>query len=119
MSTYKRQIYIEIIIVLNIEFYVLLFSFNYFSFMLLVIFRNPVHVSLALQCIANIGSKEMAEAFGHEIPKLLVSGWVKFVIFEQKFELKIKFSNIVETQFVIYFQGYYGCCKTICSTMSA
>ncbi|PSN43176.1 AP-2 complex subunit alpha [Blattella germanica] len=36
--------------------------------------RNPVHVSLALQCIANIGSKEMAEAFGHEIPKLLVSG---------------------------------------------
>jgi Adaptin N terminal region. len=37
-------------------------------------FRNPVHVSLALQCIANIGSKEMAEAFGYEIPKLLVSG---------------------------------------------
>lgn len=36
--------------------------------------RNPVHVSLALQCIANIGSKEMAEAFGYEIPKLLVSG---------------------------------------------
>nr|CAD7425220.1 unnamed protein product [Timema monikensis] len=36
--------------------------------------RNPVHVSLALQCIANIGSKEMAESFGHEIPKLLVSG---------------------------------------------
>jgi AP-2 complex subunit alpha len=37
-------------------------------------FRNPVHVSLALQCIANIGSKEMAEAFGFEVPKLLVSG---------------------------------------------
>jgi len=36
--------------------------------------RNPVHVSLALQCIANIGSKDMAEAFGQEIPKLLVSG---------------------------------------------
>jgi len=36
--------------------------------------RNPVHVSLALQCIANIGSKDMAEAFGGEIPKLLVSG---------------------------------------------
>jgi len=36
--------------------------------------RNPVHVSLALQCIANIGSKDMAEAFGTEIPKLLVSG---------------------------------------------
>nr|SVE86583.1 EOG090X0109 [Daphnia similis]SVE87210.1 EOG090X0109 [Daphnia similis] len=36
--------------------------------------RNPIHVNLALQCIANIGSKEMAETFGTEIPKLLVSG---------------------------------------------
>ncbi|XP_050314814.1 AP-2 complex subunit alpha isoform X2 [Anthonomus grandis grandis] len=36
--------------------------------------RNPIHVNLALQCIANIGSKDMAEAFGHDIPKLLVSG---------------------------------------------
>ncbi|CAG4971940.1 unnamed protein product [Colias eurytheme] len=36
--------------------------------------RNPIHVNLALQCIANIGSKEMAEAFATEIPKLLVSG---------------------------------------------
>nr|CAG4643716.1 EOG090X0109 [Lepidurus arcticus] len=36
--------------------------------------RNPVHVNLALQCIANIGSKDMAETFGTEIPKLLVLG---------------------------------------------
>lgn len=36
--------------------------------------RNPIHVNLALQCIANIGSKDMAEAFGYDIPKLLVSG---------------------------------------------
>jgi len=36
--------------------------------------RNPVHVNLALQCIANIGSKEMAEAFATDIPRLLVSG---------------------------------------------
>jgi len=36
--------------------------------------RNPIHVNLALQCIANIGSKEMAESFGTDIPKLLVSG---------------------------------------------
>ena len=36
--------------------------------------RNPVHVSLALQCIANIGSKDMAEAFATDVPKLLVSG---------------------------------------------
>lgn len=36
--------------------------------------RNPVHVNLALECIANIGSKEMAEIFAPEIPKLLVMG---------------------------------------------
>jgi AP-2 complex subunit alpha len=36
--------------------------------------RNPVHVNLALQCIANIGSKDMCEAFTTELPKLLVSG---------------------------------------------
>lgn len=36
--------------------------------------RNPIHVNLALQCIANIGSRDMAEAFSNEIPKLLVSG---------------------------------------------
>jgi AP-2 complex subunit alpha len=36
--------------------------------------RSPIHVNLALQCIANIGSREMAETFGSEIPKLLVSG---------------------------------------------
>lgn len=36
--------------------------------------RNPVHISLALQCIANIGSKDMAEVFAPDIPKLLVSG---------------------------------------------
>ena len=36
--------------------------------------RSPIHVNLALQCIANIGSREMAETFGTEIPKLLVSG---------------------------------------------
>lgn len=41
--------------------------------------RNPVHVNLALQCIANIGSRDMAEAFTNEIPKLLVSGLVKLV----------------------------------------
>lgn len=36
--------------------------------------RNPIHVNLALQCIANIGSLEMAETFGNEIPRLLVTG---------------------------------------------
>ncbi|XP_039257424.2 AP-2 complex subunit alpha-2-like isoform X4 [Styela clava] len=34
---------------------------------------NPIHVNLALHCIANIGSQDMAEAFAPEIPKLLVS----------------------------------------------
>ncbi|XP_067952099.1 AP-2 complex subunit alpha-2-like [Watersipora subatra] len=36
--------------------------------------RNPVHVCLSLQCVANIGSREMAEGLGNEIPKILVSG---------------------------------------------
>jgi len=35
---------------------------------------NPIHVSLALQCIANIGSQDMLEGVGHEVPKLLISG---------------------------------------------
>ena len=39
--------------------------------------RNPVHVCLALQCVANIGSREMAEGLGNEIPKVLVSGYVE------------------------------------------
>lgn len=32
-----------------------------------------------MQCIANIGSRDMAEAFGYDIPKLLVSGYVYFI----------------------------------------
>ncbi|KIH65318.1 adaptin region [Ancylostoma duodenale] len=36
--------------------------------------RNPIHVNLALQCISNIGSRDMAEAFSSDLPKLLVSG---------------------------------------------
>ena len=37
--------------------------------------KNPIHVNLALQCIANTGiGREMAETFAPEIPKLLVSG---------------------------------------------
>nr|KAG5699472.1 hypothetical protein BaRGS_016318 [Batillaria attramentaria] len=36
--------------------------------------RNPVHINLALHCMANIGSREMADALGQDIPKLLVSG---------------------------------------------
>lgn len=35
--------------------------------------RNPVFVNLALQCIANLGTKEIAEALGNELPKMLVS----------------------------------------------
>ncbi|XP_022082511.1 AP-2 complex subunit alpha-2-like [Acanthaster planci] len=36
--------------------------------------RTPIHINLALHCIANIGSKAMAETLGPEVPKLLVSG---------------------------------------------
>ncbi|CAF3417522.1 unnamed protein product [Rotaria sp. Silwood1] len=35
--------------------------------------RNPIFINLALQCVANIGDKEMATAFTHEIPRLLIS----------------------------------------------
>ncbi|XP_037694150.1 AP-2 complex subunit alpha-2 isoform X3 [Choloepus didactylus] len=36
--------------------------------------RNPTFMGLALHCIANVGSREMAEAFAAEIPKILVAG---------------------------------------------
>ncbi len=36
--------------------------------------RNPIFINLALQCVANIGEREMAIAFTNEIPRLLVSG---------------------------------------------
>ncbi|XP_072574385.1 AP-2 complex subunit alpha-2-like [Paramormyrops kingsleyae] len=36
--------------------------------------RYPVFMKLALHCIANVGSREMAEAFVQEIPRILVAG---------------------------------------------
>ncbi|KAK9395368.1 AP-2 complex subunit alpha-1 [Crotalus adamanteus] len=36
--------------------------------------RNPTFICLALHCIANVGSREMAEAFASEIPRILVAG---------------------------------------------
>ncbi|XP_022597249.1 AP-2 complex subunit alpha-2 isoform X2 [Seriola dumerili] len=36
--------------------------------------RNPTFMNLALHCIANVGSREMAEAFASEIPGILVAG---------------------------------------------
>ena len=60
--------------------------------------RNPIHVNLALQCIANIGSKEMAEAFGNEIPKLLVSGYdilyLLYIAMLSLYQIFVEFSNI-------------------------
>jgi len=35
--------------------------------------RNPIFINLALQCVANIGDREMAIAFTNDIPRLLVS----------------------------------------------
>ncbi|XP_015255897.1 PREDICTED: AP-2 complex subunit alpha-2-like [Cyprinodon variegatus] len=37
--------------------------------------RNPTFMNLALHCIANVGSREMAEAFASEIPRILVAGF--------------------------------------------
>lgn len=34
--------------------------------------RNPTFMGLALHCIANVGSREMAEAFAGEIPRSLL-----------------------------------------------
>ncbi|KAF6779951.1 hypothetical protein AHF37_00790 [Paragonimus kellicotti] len=48
--------------------------------------RNPVFVNLALQCIANIGSREMAENFAQEIPKLLVSGCIVLMVYSNVFQ---------------------------------
>ncbi|UJR23024.1 hypothetical protein I4U23_026050 [Adineta vaga] len=36
--------------------------------------RNPIFINLALQCVANIGEREMATAFTNDIPRLLISG---------------------------------------------
>uniref|UniRef100_A0A8C7XB46 AP-2 complex subunit alpha n=1 Tax=Oryzias sinensis TaxID=183150 RepID=A0A8C7XB46_9TELE len=36
--------------------------------------RNPAFMNLALHCIANVGSREMAEAFAAEVPRILVAG---------------------------------------------
>ncbi|GAB0202148.1 AP-2 complex subunit alpha-2 [Grus japonensis] len=36
--------------------------------------RNPTFMCLALHCIANVGSREMAEAFAAEVPRVLVAG---------------------------------------------
>ncbi|XP_061669495.1 AP-2 complex subunit alpha-2-like isoform X1 [Syngnathoides biaculeatus] len=36
--------------------------------------RNPTFMNLALHCIANVGSREMAEAFATDIPRILVAG---------------------------------------------
>ncbi|XP_063689546.1 AP-2 complex subunit alpha-like isoform X5 [Bolinopsis microptera] len=35
--------------------------------------KDPVHICLALTCIANIGTPEMAEEIGDEVPKILTS----------------------------------------------
>ncbi|XP_036390437.1 LOW QUALITY PROTEIN: AP-2 complex subunit alpha-2-like [Megalops cyprinoides] len=36
--------------------------------------RNPTFMNIALHCIANVGSREMAEAFAADIPRILVAG---------------------------------------------
>ncbi|XP_053369305.1 AP-2 complex subunit alpha-2 isoform X1 [Clarias gariepinus] len=36
--------------------------------------RNPTFMNLALHCIANVGSREMAEAFASDVPRILVAG---------------------------------------------
>ena len=37
--------------------------------------RSAIFVSLAMQCIANIGGQEMLENVGVDVPKILISGY--------------------------------------------
>lgn len=60
--------------------------------------RNPTFMNLALHCIANVGSREMAETFASEIPSILVAGFVYCVylnvqifLFRKKSELVLSF----------------------------
>ena len=46
--------------------------------------RNPIFINLALQCVANIGDREMATAFTNDIPRLLVSGFVEIYKFQKR-----------------------------------
>ncbi|GAB1292037.1 AP-2 complex subunit alpha-1 [Apodemus speciosus] len=41
--------------------------------------RNPTFMCLALHCIANVGSREMGEAFAADIPRILVAGCLEGV----------------------------------------
>uniref|UniRef100_A0A3B3UPR8 Clathrin/coatomer adaptor adaptin-like N-terminal domain-containing protein n=1 Tax=Poecilia latipinna TaxID=48699 RepID=A0A3B3UPR8_9TELE len=51
--------------------------------------RNPTFMNLALHCIANVGSREMAEAFASDIPRILVAGFVQNGLFIQKTDINI------------------------------
>jgi len=55
--------------------------------------RNPIFINLALQCVANIGDREMAIAFTNDIPRLLVSG-LEFKIFIFDFDFFCRFLEI-------------------------
>ena len=57
--------------------------------------RNPIFINLALQCVANIGEREMATAFTNDIPRLLISG----------FDLKKKLSILTK---ILFFPQRYN-----------
>ena len=63
--------------------------------------RNPIFINLALQCIANIGNKEMADAFAQDIPKLLVSGYLFWTYISNKMLrsliFNLNFSDTLDT----------------------
>lgn len=56
--------------------------------------RNPTFMGLALHCIANVGSREMAEAFAGEIPKILVAGYVSRDSSEVRVSLALSEPNV-------------------------
>lgn len=80
---------------------------------------NPVYVNLALQCISNIGSKEMCEAFARDLPKLLTSGYIIFIFLSVIMALFLGIPLILLSKVRRY--AYWSCSEhpmTFCKTAS-
>jgi len=63
-----------------------------------LISRSPVFVTLALQCVANINSREMAESFSLDIPKLLVSR----LVMNDKHGYRLKFFAFITSEYISF-----------------
>ncbi len=68
--------------------------------------RNPIFINLALQCVANIGDREMAVAFTNDIPRLLISGlefeMVLFCVFINVLFIEIRWMQLSNQLHFVY-----------------